>query len=49
MDSLVASSARSLAAADPLGAPERIALRGDPSALGGFATNLLLPRALPIE
>jgi hypothetical protein len=43
----------SLAAGDPLGALKRVALRDDPSALaptlGGFATNLLLPGALPIE
>src|SRR5262250_244692 len=33
MDSLVASAARALAAGDPLGALNRVALRDDPSAL----------------
>ena len=33
MDSLITAAARALAAGDPLGALNRVALRGDPSAL----------------
>ena len=43
MDSLIAASARALAAGDALGALKRVALRDDAPALAGFTTILSLP------